>query len=112
MTAPDIIEIAKKAGAVTEMRHITVTSGDGIVFSPDELDRFAALYREALIASGEVVERGKLIEAVNVEREECAKVAECLVIDREDGDDRDPDDSLFFETCQAVAATIRARSQP
>lgn len=53
MTAPDIIEIAKKAAA--EVRE----DADGLAyvgFYPRSFDRFAALYREALIASGEVVE--------------------------------------------------------
>jgi hypothetical protein len=61
MTAPDIIEIAKKAGLLDQFS--AQMFADMKAEDPTQitnLERFAALYREALIASGEVVERGKV----------------------------------------------------
>jgi hypothetical protein len=57
MNREDIIRMAREAGASTEIKHVTVGNGDGIVFTPDELARFANRVAAA-------------------EREACAKVCE------------------------------------
>jgi hypothetical protein len=41
MNREQIIRMAREAGASTEIKHVTVGNGDGIVFTPDELARFA-----------------------------------------------------------------------
>lgn len=51
----DIIELAKKAGALTEVRSSLNVDGDSIVFMPEEVQRFAAIHKQALIDSGELV---------------------------------------------------------
>jgi hypothetical protein len=43
VTRDDIIRMAREAGASTKAKHITIVDGDGIVFTQDELERFAAL---------------------------------------------------------------------
>jgi hypothetical protein len=45
MNREQIIRMAREAGASTEIKHVTVGNGDGIVFTPDELARFASLVR-------------------------------------------------------------------
>jgi len=57
MSEEEIIRMAREAGASTEIKHVTVGNGDGIVFTPDELARFADLVAAA-------------------EREACADIAE------------------------------------
>lgn len=74
MTKDDIIRMAREAGASTEIKHVTVGNGDGIVFTPDELARFASL-------------------VAAVEREACAKVVEA-----------DPSYDWHRFACEAAAA--------
>ena len=105
----DVIELAKEAwGATHEI----------FWFDDDGIERFAALHRQALINSGELVPREKVEAAVKAEREQCANVAES---ERMEGPapvgQIDPEIILAVEmTCRetgkSIAEKIRARSQP
>lgn len=51
MNREDIILMARRVGASTEIKHVTVGNGDGIVFTPDELDLFADLVAARTISN-------------------------------------------------------------
>lgn len=114
MTAPDIIEIAKKA----KVWPIKFEDVPLVEVYHERILNFAALYREALIASGEVVEREKVEEAVKAEREECAKVCDAasgrnfVLIRDEITEDGKHKHGAKAAALMEAAATIRARSQP
>jgi hypothetical protein len=105
MTKDDIIRMAREAGASTEIKHVTVGNGDGIVFTPDELARFADLVAARAVSSidpSQFMSHREGFEAgAAAEREACAKVCESLF-------DLDDDSCSEAEQC---AAAIRARGQ-
>ena len=41
MNRETVIQLAREAGAITNVKHLTNIDGDGIVFVPEELERFA-----------------------------------------------------------------------
>lgn len=41
MDRETVIQLAREAGAITNVKHLTNIDGDGIVFVPEELERFA-----------------------------------------------------------------------
>lgn len=109
MTKDEIIELAKECG---------YWSGQTLEMNDVGLERFAALHRQALIDSGELVPREQVEAAVKAEREECANVAES---ERMEGPapvgQIHPEIILAVEmTCRetgkSIAEKIRARSQP
>jgi hypothetical protein len=64
----EIIRMAREAGASTKVKHITIVDGDGIVFTQDELERFAALVaaaeREAVLEEWDARLQGDLEHGV------------------------------------------------
>jgi hypothetical protein len=103
MTRDDIIRMARRAGASTEIKHVTVGNGDGIVFTPDELALFADLVAARTVSSidpSQFMSYREGFEAgAAAERETCAKVVEA-----------DPSYDWHRFACEAAAA-IRARGQ-
>jgi hypothetical protein len=83
MSEEEIIRMAREAGASTEIKHVTVGNGDGIVFTPDELARFADL-------------------VAAVEREACRKAAAAV-------DDEGSHNQRTMK--RRIRAAIRARGQ-
>jgi hypothetical protein len=85
MNREDIIRMAREAGASTEIKHVTVGNGDGIVFTPDELARFANRVAARAISSidpSKFMSHREGFEAgATTEREACAKVCERIAAD-------------------------------
>jgi hypothetical protein len=82
MNREDIIRMAREAGASTEIKHVTVGNGDGIVFTPDELARFANRVAARAVSSidpSQFMSHREGFEAgATAEREACAKVCESM----------------------------------
>lgn len=78
----EIIRMAREAGALVGIKHMTDSTGEMIVFDPDDLERFAALVAAAA-------------------RERCAKVCEVVEI----GEFESP---YIHDVVQRCVAAIRA----